>query len=61
MSRRENWLRLGIGIGRPESRSKGDVTEYVLRKMSSSTLKKLEGRTTAVVEQLMDISTGRLP
>ncbi|CAL3968431.1 hypothetical protein PZA11_004023 [Diplocarpon coronariae] len=38
----EYW-RIAVGIGRPESREKDDVADYVLRKMSSAERGKIEG------------------
>lgn len=38
-----NWMRIGVGIGRPESRDPGVVAGYVLRKMSGQERIKIEG------------------
>jgi len=37
------WVRIGVGIGRPESREPGVVAAYVLRKMSAGERAKIEG------------------
>jgi PTH1 family peptidyl-tRNA hydrolase len=37
------WIRIGVGIGRPESREPGVVAGYVLRKMSGQERVKIEG------------------
>jgi len=39
----QKWVRIGVGIGRPESREPGVVAGYVLRKMSGSERGKIEG------------------
>lgn len=40
----KEFARLGIGIGRPESREKGAVSDYVLRKMTGVERGKIESR-----------------
>ncbi|TVY42644.1 Peptidyl-tRNA hydrolase [Lachnellula occidentalis] len=39
----QKWARIGVGIGRPESREPGVVAGYVLRKMGGSERAKIEG------------------
>ncbi|KAK2765938.1 aminoacyl-tRNA hydrolase [Arachnomyces sp. PD_36] len=36
-------VRIGVGIGRPESRERGDVSDYVLREMNKREMEKVEG------------------
>ncbi|KAM0804652.1 peptidyl-tRNA hydrolase [Usnea florida] len=50
------FTRVGVGIGRPESRESGDVASYVLRKMSGGELRKVEEG----VDDLVDILTKML-
>lgn len=38
-----NYMRIGIGIGRPESREPNAVASYVLRRMTSQEKLKIEG------------------
>lgn len=38
-----NLVRVGIGIGRPDSREKGDVSDYVLREMTGRETEKVKG------------------
>lgn len=47
------FTRIGVGIGRPESRESRDVAGYVLRKMSGVEVRKVEEAVEAVVEILM--------
>ena len=37
------WWRVGVGIGRPDSREKGDVSNYVLREMRGAERLKIRG------------------
>lgn len=37
------YRRIGIGIGRPESREPNDVAKYVLGKMNQIEIKRIEG------------------
>ncbi|TVY13249.1 Peptidyl-tRNA hydrolase [Lachnellula arida] len=39
----QRWVRIGVGIGRPESREPGVVAGYVLRKMGGSERARIEG------------------
>ncbi|KAG4030366.1 hypothetical protein MFRU_012g01060 [Monilinia fructicola] len=50
--RGQPYTRIGIGIGRPESRDPGVVAGYVLRKMSVEEKRKIEGCVGKVVEEL---------
>ncbi len=36
------FTRIGVGIGRPESRESGDVAAYVLRRMSGAEVERVE-------------------
>ncbi|KAJ8065503.1 hypothetical protein OCU04_006184 [Sclerotinia nivalis] len=54
--RGQPYTRIGIGIGRPESRDAGVVTGYVLRKMSAEEKRKIEGCVGKVVEELGRLS-----
>ena len=47
------FTRVGVGIGRPESRESRDVANYVLRKMSVVELQKVNQGVEEVVEILM--------
>lgn len=44
------FTRIGVGIGRPESRDSNDVAAYVLRKMSAVEMQKVNGGVEEVVE-----------
>ena len=46
------FVRIGIGIGRPDSRESADVSKYVLRKMSTEEKKKIEDAAGPVLELL---------
>ncbi|KAB8297020.1 hypothetical protein EYC80_002418 [Monilinia laxa] len=50
--RGQPYTRIGIGIGRPESRDAGVVAGYVLRKMNVEEKRKIEGCVGKVVEEL---------
>ena len=50
------FTRVGVGIGRPESRDSRDVANYVLRKMSGVEVQKVNGG----VEDLVEILTKML-
>jgi len=47
------YARIGVGIGRPESRESRDVASYVLRKMTQVEMKKVSDGVTAVKEELI--------
>lgn len=50
------YTRIGIGIGRPESRSADVVAGYVLRKMSREERGRIEAAVGGVVEELRRLS-----
>jgi PTH1 family peptidyl-tRNA hydrolase len=50
LNRDTRWWRVGVGIGRPESRDPDVVAGYVLRKMSAEERGKVEGSVGKVVE-----------
>jgi PTH1 family peptidyl-tRNA hydrolase len=52
------YTRIGVGIGRPESREPDVVASYVLRKMNGNEKLKIEGCAGKVVEELRRISEG---
>jgi PTH1 family peptidyl-tRNA hydrolase len=52
------WWRVGVGIGRPESREPDVVAKYVLGKASSSQRNALENSAVGVFKALEDISAG---
>ncbi|KJX98438.1 hypothetical protein TI39_contig412g00040 [Zymoseptoria brevis] len=52
------WVRIGVGIGRPESRESTDVARYVLRKMDSEQKMAVEGAVEGVVEGLRRLEVG---
>ncbi|KAF7897375.1 hypothetical protein EAF00_005603 [Botryotinia globosa] len=54
--RGQPYTRIGIGIGRPESRDAGVVGNYVLRKMSVEEKRKIEGCVGKVLEELARLS-----
>lgn len=47
------FTRIGIGIGRPQSRDSNDVAAYVLRKMSAAEMQKVIGGVEEVVGMLL--------
>lgn len=49
---RGEWTRIGVGIGRPESREREDVSRFVLKKMSPQERMKVEGSVGRVLEEL---------
>lgn len=51
----KEWWRVGVGIGRPDSREKGVVSKYVLRKCSQVEKKELEAAAFDVQEVLREI------
>ncbi|TGO51720.1 hypothetical protein BCON_0155g00030 [Botryotinia convoluta] len=54
--RGQPYTRIGIGIGRPESRDAGVVANYVLRKMSAEEKRRIEGCVGKVLEELARLS-----
>ncbi|KAF2184702.1 peptidyl-tRNA hydrolase [Zopfia rhizophila CBS 207.26] len=53
------WWRVGIGIGRPESREPNVVANYVLSKMNGRERDAIEGAAIHVVYALREIAEGR--
>lgn len=53
------WWRVGVGIGRPESRDPNVVSRYVLGKMSGSQRAILEKSAVGVFKALEEISAGK--
>jgi PTH1 family peptidyl-tRNA hydrolase len=53
------FVRIGVGIGRPESRERGDVAEYVLRKMRREEIEVVRERAREVVRVLDRLREGR--
>jgi PTH1 family peptidyl-tRNA hydrolase len=53
------WWRIGVGIGRPESREPDVVARYVLKKMSGSEKNALENSAVGVFKALEEISAGQ--
>lgn len=53
-----NFVRMGIGIGRPLSRESDDVAAYVLRKMTEDEKHKIEGSLDEVVKKLEELERG---
>lgn len=47
------FTRIGVGIGRPESRESRDVASYVLRKMSPVEMQKVSDRVDEMMEVLV--------
>lgn len=54
------WTRIGVGIGRPESRESADVARFVLRKMGGREREKIEASVPRVVEALAKLQGGSL-
>ncbi|KAK8171524.1 peptidyl-tRNA hydrolase [Phyllosticta citrichinensis] len=54
------YIKVGIGIGRPESRSPEDVAKYVLRKMSPHELITVREAAGDVIGKLREIQEGSL-
>lgn len=53
------FVRIGIGIGRPESREPDVVAKYVLRKMTDRERHSVEGCAGKVIDILEDIGEGK--
>ena len=49
------FVRIGVGIGRPVSRDRNDVADYVMRKVKPEELAKIEGGVEAVVAKLREL------
>lgn len=47
------YTRIGVGIGRPQSRESEDVANYVLRKMTPVELKEVLGGVPTISEELV--------
>ena len=59
MSLRETpFVRIGVGIGRPVSRDRNDVADYVMRKMKPEEPAKLEGSVEVVIAKLRELERG---
>jgi PTH1 family peptidyl-tRNA hydrolase len=59
MSLRETpFVRIGVGIGRPVSRERNDVADYVMRKMRPEEQVKIEGSVEKVIEKLRELERG---
>lgn len=56
---RTKWWRVGVGIGRPESREPDVVAKYVLSKMSGRERDALENSAVQVFKALEEITAGR--
>ena len=52
------FVRIGVGIGRPESRQSDDVARYVLGKMTAIEKAKIEGAIEEVVRKLQELERG---
>lgn len=55
---KQGWWRIGVGIGRPDSREKGDVSNYVLRKMMPAETERIQGAAEEVMEELVKLRDG---
>ncbi|KAE8441117.1 hypothetical protein EG329_005859 [Mollisiaceae sp. DMI_Dod_QoI] len=53
-----DYVRIGVGIGRPESRDPDTVAAYVLRKMNGMEKLKIEGSAGKVLDELRRLSGG---
>ena len=59
MSLRETpFVRIGVGIGRPVSRERNDVADYVMRKMKPEEQAKIEGSVEMVIAKLRELERG---
>jgi PTH1 family peptidyl-tRNA hydrolase len=59
MSLRETpFVRIGVGIGRPLSRERDAVSDYVLRKMKPEEQAKIEGSVEMVIAKLRELERG---
>ncbi|KAF4302758.1 Peptidyl-tRNA hydrolase [Botryosphaeria dothidea] len=54
------YVRIGIGIGRPDSREPDVVARYVLRKMTGVERNAIEGCADEVIRKLWDVQEGRI-
>lgn len=54
----KEFVRIGVGIGRPESREKDDVANYVLKKMKPAEVEKIKGAVQEVVRLLKELKEG---
>lgn len=54
----EPFMRIGIGIGRPESRESKDVVRHVMRNMSPQEREKIEGCVEKVIAKLKELESG---
>lgn len=54
------YVRVGVGIGRPESREPNDVARYVLRKMTDGERRAVEGTADEVIRKLWEVQEGRV-
>lgn len=54
----KGFVRVGVGIGRPESREPADVSRYVLRRMRANELEVVTGGVGEVVALLDELSEG---
>ena len=52
------FTRIGVGIGRPESRESRDVAAYVLKKMGPVEMQKIEDGVDEVVDALVEMRDG---
>jgi PTH1 family peptidyl-tRNA hydrolase len=52
------FVRIGVGIGRPESRQSDDVARYVLGKMTGVEKGKIEGAAEEVIVKLKELEKG---
>jgi peptidyl-tRNA hydrolase, PTH1 family len=48
------WARITVGIGRPDTREKAGVSDYVLRRMTGAERKAIEGAAADVLEKLVE-------
>lgn len=53
------WWRVGVGIGRPQSREPDEVSRYVLRKITENERSALENSAVSVANALEEIAAGQ--
>jgi PTH1 family peptidyl-tRNA hydrolase len=56
----EPYIRIGVGIGRPESRERDAVSSYVLRNVTPKEMKVLEQASLKVMQQISEVAEGAI-
>jgi peptidyl-tRNA hydrolase, PTH1 family len=58
LSRETEWWRIGVGVGRPESREPDDVANFVLSRMKPREREILDSKGEELVEVLKKVAEG---